>query len=128
MPVLQAMGGPEMVDWGVIAKCTDEIMALQLCVQLSRMHYDTVAFKLGIHKSHFTRIMQGHGHLPAKKRTQLMSICRNIAPIQFDCLRFGLKLKEEDLDAEEQEAQRLAHEASQRLDKVRRARELRIAA
>lgn len=125
---MQEVSGPEMVDWGVIAKCTDEIMALQLCVQLSRMHYDTVAFKLGIHKSHFTRIMQGHGHLPAKKRTQLMSICRNLAPIQFDCLRFGLKVKEEDLDVEEQEAQRLAAEAAHRLEKIQRARQLRVAA
>lgn len=128
MPILGVMRKPSVVDWSLIAKCNDEIEALQLCVQLSRYKYAVLAEKLGIDCGHFTRIMQGQGHLPARKRTQLMSICGNLAPVQFDCLRFGLKLKEEDLDAEEEEAQRLAHEASQRLDKVRRARELRIAA
>lgn len=126
--LLAVMQKPSVIEWSLIAKCNDEIEALQLCVQLSRYKYEVLAEKLGIDKGHFTRIMQGQGHLPARKRTQLMSICGNLAPVQFDCLRFGLKLKEEDLDAEEQEAQRLAHEASQRLDKVRRARELRVAA
>ena len=111
-----------MVDWTLIEKCEDEIHALQLCVQLSRLHYDTVAFKLGIAKSHFTRIMQGHGHLPARKRTQLMSICRNLAPIQFDCLRFWLKVREHD-DLEEQEQKALAV-----LARVQRQKQLRVAA
>jgi hypothetical protein len=91
---------PDLVDWGVVAKCEDELAALQLCVHLSRLHYETLAFKLGIDKGHFSRIMQGHGHLPARKRTQLMSICGNLAPVQFDCLKFGFKLKEHDVDAE----------------------------
>lgn len=112
---------PQLVDWALIAKCLDEIGALQLCVQLSRLQYDTVAFKLGIDKGHFTRIMGGHGHLPARKRTQLMSICGNLAPVQFDCLRFGLKLKEDDL--EEREA-----ELTAQLAQIQRAKELRVAA
>lgn len=127
IPILGPTRKPSVVDWALIANCNDEIEALQLCVQLSKYKYHVLAGMLGIDTGHFTRIMVGQGHLPARKRTQLMSICGNLAPVQFDCLRFGLKLKEEDLDAEEQEAQRLAHEASQRLDKVRRARELRAA-
>jgi hypothetical protein len=128
IPILGIARRPEIVDWALIAKCADEIEALQLCVQLSRYKYEVLAEKLGIDKGHFTRIMQGQGHLPARKRTQLMSICGNLAPVQFDCLRFGLNVKEQDLDHEEQEAQRLAHEAAQRLAKVQRARELRVAA
>lgn len=100
MPFMAEVRKPALVDWNLIAKCEDEIQAIQLCVQLSRYQYDTVAFKLGIDKGHFTRIMQGHGHLPAKKRTQLMSICGNLAPMQFDCLKFGFKLKEHDVEAE----------------------------
>lgn len=91
---------PKLVEWALIAKCEDEIAALQLCVQLSRYQFDTLAFKLGIDKGHFTRIMQGHGHLPARKRTQLMSICGNLAPAQFDCLKFGFKMQEYDVEAE----------------------------
>lgn len=91
---------PELVDWNIIAKCEDELAALQLCVHLSRLSHETIAFKLGIDKGHWTRIMQGRGHLPARKRTQLMSTCGNLAPVQFDCLKFGFKLKEHDVDAE----------------------------
>lgn len=122
MPVMGAMRKPQLVEWSVIEKCQDEIMALQVCVQLSGFHYDTVAFKLGIAKSHFTRIMQGHGNLPERKRTELMAICGNLAPLQFQSLRFGLKLKEdEDLEAQEQQALAV-------LARVQRQRQLRVAA
>jgi len=91
---------PDLVDWNVVAKCEDELAAIQLCVHLSRLSNETIAFKLGIDKGHWSRIMQGRGHLPARKRTQLMSICGNLAPMQFDCLKFGFKLKEHDVEAE----------------------------
>jgi hypothetical protein len=91
---------PDLVDWNVVAKCEDELAAIQLCVHLSRLSNETIAFKLGIDKGHWSRIMQGRGHLPARKRTQLMAICGNLAPMQFDCLKFGFKLKEHDVDAE----------------------------
>lgn len=122
IPLLAEYGKPEMAPWPLVERCEDEIAALQLCVQLSRLHYDTVAFKLGIDKGHFTRIMAGHGNLPEKKRTQLMSICRNLAPLQFACLRFGLKMKEDDdLDAQEQAALAV-------LARVSRQKQLRVAA
>lgn len=91
------------MDWSLIAKCNDELEAIQLCVHLSRLSNETIAFKLGIDKGHWSRIMQGRGHLPARKRTQLMAICGNLAPVQFDCLRFGFKLKEHDYDQELEE-------------------------
>jgi hypothetical protein len=91
---------PELVDWNLIAKCEDELAAIQLCVHLSRLSNETIAFKLGIDKGHWSRIMQGRGHLPARKRTQLMAICGNLSPMQFDCLKFGFKLKEHDVEAE----------------------------
>jgi hypothetical protein len=66
--------------------------------------------------------MQGHGNLPARKRTQLMALCGNLAPIQYDCLRFGFRLREdEDLDQREQEL-------TKELALVKAKREMRIAA
>jgi hypothetical protein len=122
IPCMGVLRRAELVDWALIAKCEDEIAALQLCVQLSRLNYETVAFKLGIDRGHFTRIMQGHGHLPARKRTQLMALCGNLAPIQYDCLRFGFRLREdEDLDQREQEL-------TKELALVKAKREMRIAA
>lgn len=94
---------PDLVDWNLIAKCEDELAAIQLCVHLSRLSNETIAFKLGIDKGHWSRIMQGRGHLPARKRTQLMAICSNLAPMQFDCLKFGFKLKEHDVETELEE-------------------------
>lgn len=91
---------PDLVDWALIARCEDELAAIQLCVHLSRLSNETIAFKLGIDKGHWSRIMQGRGHLPARKRTQLMSICGNLAPAQFDCMKFGFKMQAYDVEGE----------------------------
>lgn len=104
IPVLGVMKPPIEVDWALIAKCNDEQDALLLCVHLSRLSNEEIARRLGIDKSHWTRIMQGRGNLPARKRTPLMSICGNIAPIQYEAMRFGRQLKEHDLDRAEKEA------------------------
>ena len=103
IPILSITKAPEEVDWALIAKCNDEQDALLLCVHLSRLSNETIAKHLGIDKSHWTRIMQGRGNLPARKRTPLMSICGNIAPIQYEAMRFGRQLKVHDVEREEKE-------------------------
>lgn len=103
MPFLGEVKGPVEVDWALIAQCNDEQDALLLCVHLSRLANEEIARRLGIDKSHWTRIMQGRGNLPARKRTPLMSICGNIAPIQFEAMRFGRQLKQQDVEKEERE-------------------------
>lgn len=95
---------PAELDWSLIAKCNDEQDALLLCVHMSRLANEEIARRLGIDKSHWTRIMQGRGNLPARKRTPLMSICGNIAPIQFEAMKFGRQLKQHDWEREEREA------------------------
>lgn len=93
---------PVLADWSLVAKCRDGQDAILLCVHLSRLANEEIAFQLSIDKGHWTRIMQGRGNLPERKRTQLMSICGNLAPVQYDSLKFGMKLVEDDLDAKEQ--------------------------
>jgi hypothetical protein len=116
------MPHPKLVDWELIEKCEDEIQALQLCVQLSRYQYDTLAHMIGMDKGHFTRCMQGHGNFPERKRTQLIAICGNLAPVQFLNLRFGYKMtKDDDLDEQERAAQAV-------IARVQRQRQLRVAA
>lgn len=100
---MSAVRAPEELPWELIAKCNDEQDALLLCVHMSRLANEEIARRLGIDKSHWTRIMQGRGNLPARKRTPLMSICGNIAPIQFEAMRFRRKLIEHDVEREEQE-------------------------
>lgn len=94
---------PVEVDWSLISKCNDEQDAILLCVHLSRLANEEIARQLGIDKGHWTRIMQGRGNLPARKRTQLMSLCGNIAPLQFEAMKFGRKLVEHDVAREEQD-------------------------
>lgn len=114
-PMLGAVRAPVEVDWALIAKCNDEQDALLLCVHLSRLANEEIARQLGIDKSHWTRIMQGRGNLPARKRTPLMSICGNLAPIQFEAMRFGRQLKEHDVEREEKELiERLARVQAQK--------------
>lgn len=103
MPMLGLARKPVEVDWALIAKCNDEQDAILLCVHLSRLANEEIARQLSIDKGHWTRIMQGRGNLPARKRTQLMSICGNIAPIQYEAMRFGRQLKDHDVEREEQE-------------------------
>lgn len=115
IPILVQMKSPEEVDWALIAKCNDEQDALLLCVHLSRLSNEEIARRLGIDKSHWTRIMQGRGNLPARKRTPLMSICGNIAPIQYEAMRFGRQLKQHDVEREERELlERLAKVQAQK--------------
>ncbi len=101
MRLLGVARRPEEVDWALIAKCNDEQDALLLCVHLSRLANEEIARQLGIDKGHWTRIMQGRGNLPARKRTQLMALCGNLAPIQYEAMRFGRQLKENDVEQRE---------------------------
>src|SRR5678816_4673321 len=103
MALLGILRKPTEVDWALISKCNDEQDALLLCVHLSRLANEEIARRLGIDKSHWTRIMQGRGNLPARKRTPLMSICGNLAPIQFEAMRFGRLLRQNDTEREERE-------------------------
>jgi transcriptional regulator with XRE-family HTH domain len=115
IPILSEVRKPDELDWALIAKCNDEQDALLLCVHMSRLANEEIARRLGIDKSHWTRIMQGRGNLPARKRTQLMSICGNIAPIQYEAMRFGRQLKDNDVEREEKELlERLARVQAQK--------------
>jgi transcriptional regulator with XRE-family HTH domain len=96
--MMSEVRAPEELPWELIAKCNDEQDALLLCVHMSRLANEEIARRLGIDKSHWTRIMQGRGNLPARKRTPLMSICGNIAPIQYEAMRFGRMLKDHDVE------------------------------
>lgn len=120
-PLLGAVRtNPSMADWSLVSKCADEQEAILLCVHLSRLANEEIARQLGIDKGHWTRIMQGRGNLPARKRTQLMSICGNLAPLQYDSMKFGFTLSREDLDAQEREAE-------ERLKKIRDQKRLMAA-
>lgn len=74
----------------LIERCKNRLDAIRLCVQLSGMTNEFLSRKLGVDKGHWTRIMQGQAHFPDTKSVQLMEICGNYAPIQFELHAFNL--------------------------------------
>jgi len=82
-----------------IRACPDELAALNLCMNLSNLSDETIRDKLGIDKGHFSRMRKGRGNFPANKRLQLMAICGNRAPVQFEAMHLHCDLVEKSKDA-----------------------------
>ena len=79
--------------------CKSELEALNLCMNLSNMSDEAIRDHLGIDKGHFSRIRKGRGNFPPNKRVALMQLCGNLAPVQYEALRMGYALQEQDKDA-----------------------------
>jgi hypothetical protein len=94
---------PKLVDWAIVAKCKDERAAIVLCVNLSNLAHETIWRKLDIDKGYFSRIMSGRVTFPGHKRCQLMALCENLAPVQFEAMKLGLTVFENQLDRQERE-------------------------
>lgn len=78
----------------LVKKCRHGLDAIRLCIQLSNHTHEFLAGELGIDKGHFSRIMQGKAWFPDTKRIDLMTLCNNRAPAQFDALMTGCDLVE----------------------------------
>ena len=98
----------------LVKKCRHGLDAIRLCVQLSGHTHEYLAEQLGIDKGHWSRIMQGKAWFPDTKRIDLMSLCGNRAPAQFDALMTGCELVEMSKEARirELEAQLAAAKAA----------------
>jgi len=83
-----------------VMACKDELAALNLCINLSNLSDETIRETLGIDKGHFSRMRKGRGNFPANKRLQLMAICGNRAPVQFEALHLNCDLVEKSKDAQ----------------------------
>jgi transcriptional regulator with XRE-family HTH domain len=72
------------VDERIVRMCRDELDAVNLCIDLSRMSDETLCDRLGIDKGHWSRIRKGRAHFPTAKRIALMRLAGNWAPIQYE--------------------------------------------
>ena len=99
MPMLGEPRRPKMAPWELVKVCKDELDAIRLCVQLSRLSNEALAARLGIDKGHWSRIMQGRAHFPSQKKLSLMHECGNYAPLQFVSWACGFDLQERAKDA-----------------------------
>lgn len=78
----------------LIKTCRHRLDAIRLCVQLSSLSNEYVSGQLGIDKGHWTRIMQGKAHFPDAKSVDLMTLCGNYAPLQYEAWACGFDLQE----------------------------------
>jgi hypothetical protein len=92
MPFVGNSKPPQLVADSLIIKCRHRLDAIRLCIQLSDYSNETIAENLGIDKGHFSRIMQGKAWFPDTKSVQLMNLCGNYAPLQYEAQATGFKL------------------------------------
>lgn len=95
IPLLGEARKPSLVSPDLIIKCADEHEAILLCVHLSKLSNESICGALGIDKGHWSRMMQGRASLPTRKRLELMNLCGNLAPIQYEAMRSGLIVAED---------------------------------
>ena len=94
MKFISELPKPVMVDNTLIENCKDGRASIVLCMNLSRVKYSNtyLAALLGIDKGHFTRILSGDAHFPTNKREELMLLCGNYAPLQYEAMVLGLSV------------------------------------
>lgn len=116
MPILSGVRQPQMVSPELIQLRRHRLEAIQLCVQLSGLSNEYISERLSIDKGHFSRMMQGKAHFPDAKSIDLMHLCGNYAPLQFEAWAMGFELQERSKDARirelEEQLQKLKEEAA----------------
>jgi hypothetical protein len=100
IPIMSASRVPALVPMELISKCRNRLDAIRLCVQLSGYSNETLSERLGIDKSHWTRMMQGRASFPDTKSVDLMYLCGNCAPTQYEAWALSLSLKRENIEEE----------------------------
>lgn len=78
---------PVFIDLALVRMCRDELDAINLCIDLSRLPDEVLAERLGIDKGHFCRIRKGRAHFPTPKRIALMWLAGNWAPLQYEVFK-----------------------------------------
>src|SRR5205814_2173280 len=84
------MKEPVFIDLALVRMCRDELDAVNLCIDLSRMSDEALCAKLGIDKGHFSRIRKGRAHFPTSKRIELMWLAGNWPPLQYELFKTDL--------------------------------------
>lgn len=75
---------PVFVEDRIVQMCRNELDAINLCIDLSRMSDEALCQRLGVDKGHWSRIRKGRAHFPTAKRIALMRLAGNWAPIQYE--------------------------------------------
>lgn len=98
MPFLGEIKKPSLAPIELVKACRHRLDAIRLCVQLSSLPNSVICSRLGIDNGHWTRIMQGQANFPDQKANDLMQVCGNYAPLQFEAWSNGFDLMEQAKD------------------------------
>lgn len=92
--ILSEAKAPQMLSGELIRQLKDGREAILLCIdqRVARYSMAHLSALLGIDKGHFSRILNKKAHFPDEKRPELMRLCGNLAPAQFEAMQFGLRL------------------------------------
>ena len=105
MPFLSATESPKHAPCELVTACRHRLDAIRLCIQLSRLPLSRVGDELGIDPGHMTRIMQGRAHFPDSKSCDLMRLCGNIAPMQYEAQAMGYQLSQDERETRRRQLQ-----------------------
>lgn len=83
---------PQPVAPELVAACRHRLDAIRLCIQLSGYSQETICEQLGIDRGHLSRILSGRAYFPDTQTIELMQLCGNIAPLQFEAQTLGWQL------------------------------------
>lgn len=103
------MPPPVFVDDALVRMCRDELDALNLCIDLSRMSDEVICERLGVDKGHWSRIRKGRAHFPTAKRIELMWLAGNWVPIQYELIRTPVGQHFKDMGRRELENEQRRH-------------------
>jgi len=90
---------PVMVPMELIEVCRHRLDAIRLCIQLSNLSNEAICGRLGLDPGHFTRMMHGRANFPDAKSVELMWVCGNYAPLQWEAMACGFDLSPRANDA-----------------------------
>ncbi len=98
MEVVRDLRAPVNAPDDLVRLCKNRLDAIRLCIQLSRMAHQDLCKYLRINKGHFCRMMQGRAYFPDDRSIDLMVLCGNMAPAQYEAMALGRKLVETNRD------------------------------
>jgi predicted XRE-type DNA-binding protein len=117
LPLARSPRAVQEVTDEVISRKKDLMAAINLCIDISGLENKEIAIALGIDAGHFSNIRAGktNCHFPTNKLDDLMSLCGNEIPLQWQAMKRGKGLHM--LESEAQRQLRIERDARMEAEK-----------
>ena len=107
----------EDVSDNILTKLSSFKDALKLCKEVSGLTDLQICQELDIDPGHFSRIWSDNAHFPDNKFIDFITLCKNLIPIRWSALKFGMQIKplKSTLEVELEEERTKREEAEKKL-------------